>query len=65
MAEWKCVRSMPGSMIPVSTVIEADEVPHGMLIVSETKRKMNGDILLEKGATIPIIGALWEWEEVE
>lgn len=65
MAEWKCVRSMPGSMIPVSTVIEADEVPHGMLIVSETKRKMNGQILLSKGFPIAINGALWDWEEVK
>lgn len=65
MAEWKCVRSMPGSMIPVSTVIEADEVPHGMLIVSETKRKMNGQILLSKGFPIAINGALWDWELVK
>lgn len=65
MAKWKCVHSVPRTFIPVGTVIDADEVPHSKLIVSETKRKMNGDILLEKGATIPIIGALWEWEEVE
>lgn len=65
MAEWKCVRSMPGSMIPASTVIEADEVPHGMLIVSETKRKMNGQILLSKGFPIAINGALWDWELVK
>jgi len=65
MAKWKCVKAMQRSMIQPGTVIDADEVPHRKLIVSETKRKMNGQILLSKGFPIAINGALWDWEEVK
>lgn len=65
MAKWECVKAMQRSMIQPGTVIDADEVPHRKLIVSETKRKMNGDILLEKGEMLPILGSLWDWEEVK
>lgn len=64
MAKWKCVASWDGPEIPVGKVIEATKVDERLLI-QETVRRASGRIVFPKGKTIPIIGGVWEWEEVK
>lgn len=63
MSKFKCTSSVPGTSIRLGAVVKGEWVSDSQFILQEV---LDGKCSqTQVGATFPMVGVLWEWEEIK